>query len=158
MKKANLTVALLLIAIAIVVIIDAVRLGFRWSPSGPQSGFFPFWLGTILLVCSALELRKLLAEYRKRGPSKPLMGEGALKSIAWVLLPALGMVMVTELVGLHIAAALYLAFYMRAVGKIQWSTTVAVSILVPVALYIAFDKFFLVPMPEGLWGAKLLRF
>jgi len=26
------------------------------------------------------------------------------------------------------------------------------------SLYIAFDKLFLVPLPQGLWGAKLMPF
>ncbi len=158
MKKANLAIALLFIAVAILVIVDAVRLGFRWGANGPQSGFFPFWLGAILLVCAAIELRGVVVQHLKHAPTKRLMPEGAWKPIAWVIAPAAGMVIATELVGLHLAAALYLAFYMRAVGKIRWSTTVAVAILVPALLYIAFERLFMVPMPQGLWGAKLLRF
>jgi putative tricarboxylic transport membrane protein len=158
MKKANLAIVLLLVAVGILVVVDAVRLGFRWGYNGPESGFFPFWLGVILIVCALIELRRVYVEHRKRVPAKPLMAEGAWKPIAWVLVPAVGMVLATELIGLHLAAALYLGFYMRAVGKIRWSTTVAVSILVPAALYVAFDRFFLVPMPQGIWGAKLLPF
>ena len=79
-------------------------------------------------------------------------------SILWVLVPATVMIVISEFVGLHIAAALYLAFYMRAVGKIGWVTTILVSLLVPMSLYIAFDKLFLVPLPQGIWGAKLIPF
>lgn len=158
MKKANVAIAVLLMAIATLVVVDAVRLGFRWGDSGPESGFFPFWLGVILALCAAIELRRAYVEHRKRVPSKPLMAEGAWKPIAWVLVPAVGMVVATELIGLHLAAALYLGFYMRAVGKIRWSTTLAVAVLVPAALYVAFDRLFLVPMPQGIWGAKLLPF
>lgn len=158
MKKANLAIALLLIVVAVLVVADAVRLGFRWGANGPESGFFPFWLGAILLVCAAVELGRLLVQHWKHVPARRLMPEGAWKPIAWVIAPATGMVLASELVGLHLAAALYLAFYMRAVGKIRWSTTLAVALLVPALLYIAFDKLFMVPMPQGLWGAKLLRF
>ena len=158
MKKANLAIALRLIGVGTIVVVDAVRLGFRWGSNGPESGFFPFWLGVGLIVCAAIELRRVLVQYRKHVPAKRLMPEGAWKPIAWVLLPAVGMAVATELVGLHVAAALYLAFYMRAIGKIRWSTTLAVAILVPALLYVAFDKFFMLPMPQGLWGAKLLRF
>ncbi len=64
------------------------------------------------------------------------MPEGALKSILWVLIPSVAMVVITEFVGLHIAAALFLGFYMRAVGKIGWVTTVLVEYpLAAVALY-----------------------
>jgi putative tricarboxylic transport membrane protein len=158
MRKANVAIALLLAAVAILVIVDAVRLGFRWNASGPESGFFPFWLGAILLVCAAVELHAVFSEHRRHEAARRLMPPGAWKPIAWVLAPAAAMVLATELVGLHLAAALYLAFYMRAVGKIRWSTTVAVTVLVPAVLYVAFDRLFLVPMPQGLWGAKLLPF
>jgi hypothetical protein len=47
---------------------------------------------------------------------------------------------------------------MRAVGKIGWVTTVLVSILIPMSLYIAFDKLFLVPLPQGMWGGMLIPF
>jgi len=86
------------------------------------------------------------------------MPKGALTPILWVLIPARAMIAASDLVGLHLAAALYLAFYMRAVGKIGWITTMLVSLLVPLSLYIAFDKLFLVPLPQGLWGAKLIPF
>ena len=158
MKKANLAIAVLLIGIATLVIVDAVRLGFRWGDDGPESGFFPFWLGIILVICAVIELRRLLVQVRNHAPAKRLMPPGAWKPIAWVLAPAAGMLLVTELVGLHLAAALYLGFYMRATGKVRWATTLAVAILVPALLYVALDKLFMVPMPQGLWGGKLLRF
>jgi putative tricarboxylic transport membrane protein len=158
MRKASVAIALLLVTVAVLVIVDAVRVGFRWGANGPESGFFPFWLGVILLACAALELHAVLSERRRHEAARRLMPPGAWKPIKWVIAPALGMVLATELIGLHLAAALYLAFYMRAVGKIRWSTTAGVAILVPAVLYVAFDKLFLVPMPQGLWGARLLPF
>jgi hypothetical protein len=47
---------------------------------------------------------------------------------------------------------------MRAVGKIGWVTTLLVSIISPLSLYVIFDKLFLIPLPQGLWGGYLLRF
>jgi len=149
---------LLLMSIGIIVLVDSVRLGFKWGMNGPESGFFPFYLGAGTIVCSLLVLRKVAKQYKKEGAGGRLMPEGALRPILWVLIPATGMVLITELVGLHVAAALYLAFYMRAVGKIGWVTTLLISLLVPISLYIAFDKLFLVPLPQGLWGAKLIPF
>ncbi|HEU4386024.1 MAG TPA: tripartite tricarboxylate transporter TctB family protein [Anaeromyxobacteraceae bacterium] len=158
MKVANLAIALLLAAIAALVVADAVRLGFRWGANGPQAGFFPFWLGVGLFICAAIEVRRVWVQHRKRVPSGRLMPRGAWKPIAWVVAPAIGMVLLTELVGLHLAAGIYLGFYMHAIGKVRWSTTLAVAIVVPLLLYVAFDKLFLVPMPQGLWGGMLLRF
>ncbi len=158
MRKADILVALLLMFIGLVVIVDSVRLGFKWGMNGPESGFFPFYLGVGTIVCAILVMRKVAIQYKKEGAGKRLMPAGALNSILWVLVPATVMIAMTELVGLHIAAALYMGFYMRAVGKIRWTTTILISIIVPLSLYIAFDKLFLVPLPQGLWGGKLIPF
>ena len=158
MRKADIVVSVMFLSLGIIMMVDSVRLGFKWGMNGPESGFFPFYLAVGLIICSLLVLRKVSAEYKKGVTDKLLMPEGALKSILWVVIPATVMIVITEFVGLHIAAGVYLAFYMRAVGKIGWGTTLIVSILVPVSLYITFDKFFLVPLPQGLWGAKLIPF
>jgi len=64
----------------------------------------------------------------------------------------------TELIGLHLATVIFLIFYMRVVGNIQWTTVVLVGLLLPLATFIVFDKLFLIPMPEGLWGKYLIPF
>ena len=158
MRKADIVIALLFMAIGLILVFDAVRLGFQWGVTGPESGLFPFYLGLGLIICSCLTFRTIYVKYKKDGYDKLLMPEGALKSILWVLIPSTAMVVVMEFVGLHIAAGLFLGFYMRAVGKIGWVTTLLVSFLVPLSLYIAFDKLFLVPLPQGLWGGMLIPF
>lgn len=158
MRKAQIIVGFFFVAIGIIVIVDAVRLGFRWGSSGPESGFFPFYLGVGTLICSAVVLSKGFKEFKKEGSGERLIPEGALKPILWVLIPSTMMIILTEFVGLHIAAMIFLAFYMRAVGKIGWITVALVSILLPISLYVVFDKLFLIPLPTGMWGARLIPF
>jgi len=158
MRKAQIIVAFFFVAIGIIVIVDAVRLGFGWGPSGPESGFFPFYLGVGTLICSAVVLSKGFKEFKKEGSGARLIPKRGLKPILWVLIPSTMMIILTEFVGLHIAAMIFLAFYMRAVGKIGWITVALVSILLPVSLYVVFDKLFLIPLPTGMWGSKLIPF
>lgn len=158
MRTADLVIAIFFLIVGVLLIFDATRLGFQWGVTGPESGLFPFYLGLGLTVCSLLTMRSIYAKFKKDGYKKELMPEGALKPILWVLIPSTCMVIITELVGLHIAAGLFLGFYMRSVGKIGWTTTLLVSFLVPLSLYIAFDKLFLVPLPQGLWGGILIPF
>ena len=47
---------------------------------------------------------------------------------------------------------------MGVVGKMNWGKVVLVCVLVPLAVYIVFDKLFLIPLPEGLWGKSLIPF
>ena len=51
--------------------------------------------------------------------------------------------------------ALYLAFYIRWVGRHPWPLVLAVSIGLPLGSYFLFDKWFMIPMPKGLWGEHL---
>lgn len=158
MRKAEICVSFLFMLVGVIVVADSVRLGFMWGRTGPDSGFFPFYLGVGLIIFSLFVFIKGYRQYKKEGTGNPLMPPGALRPILWVLIPSTAMVALTELVGLHIAAALFLGFYMRAVGKINWLTTLLVSIISPLSLYITFDKLFLIPLPAGLWGGYLLAF
>ena len=158
MKTADIVIALFFLLIGCLLMFDATRLGFGWGVTGPESGLFPFYLGLGLIICSLLTFLGIYKKHKKDGYGKLLMPKGALKPILWVLIPSTAMVVIMELVGLHIAAGLFLGFYMRSVGKIGWATTLLVSILVPMSLYIAFDKLFLVPLPQGLWGGYLIPF
>jgi hypothetical protein len=45
---------------------------------------------------------------------------------------------------------------MGVIGKTPWLKTVAISILVPLVVFILFDKIFLIPLPEGIWGKGII--
>ena len=158
MRKADIFVALFLMLLGFVVLADSIRLGFQWGMSGPEPGFFPFYMGLGIIICTFFVVRKALKRHTKDGPGKRLIVVGGLNQILWVLLPATGMVLLTELIGLHLATVFYLAFSMGVVGRMRWVTVLTVSILVPLAVFIVFDKFFLIPLPEGLWGKYLIPF
>jgi hypothetical protein len=59
------------------------------------------------------------------------------------------MVLLTEFVGLYVAAALYLGIYMRWVGRHSWITVIVLAVSVPVLTFMIFELWFLVPMPKG---------
>ena len=63
MRAADVATASFLMILGTVVLVEAIRLGFRWGPDGPQSGFFPFWLAVVVILHSAAILVRSL---RKR--------------------------------------------------------------------------------------------
>jgi hypothetical protein len=158
MRKANIIVAMILMLVGFIVVADAIRLGFGWGLGGPEPGFFPLLMGLGVIICTFFIVRKGVRVYRKDGPGKRLIVAGGLTQILWVFIPASGMVLLTELVGLHLATVFYLAFSMGVVGKMRWFTVLLVSILVPFSVFIVFDKLFLIPLPEGLWGKYIIPF
>ena len=46
----ELAVALGLVLLALLVIVDSLRVGIGWADDGPRSGYFPFFIGLILLA------------------------------------------------------------------------------------------------------------
>lgn len=158
MRKADIGVALGLMLIGLLVIADSIRLGFGWGISGPKAGFFPFYMALGVIICSSIVLSKGIRKIKKEGAGKPLIPEGGLKPILWVLLPSTSMVILTELVGLHMAALLFLVFYMRVIGRINWAIVIPVSVIVPLTIYTLFEKVFLIPLPSGLFGDKFMPF
>ncbi|MHB1025022.1 MAG: tripartite tricarboxylate transporter TctB family protein [Desulfobacteria bacterium] len=158
MRKANLGMAIFLFLIGAIVMYDSVRLGWQYDPqSGPGAGFLPFYLSLGVLVCTGIFIVKQIMQLSKVGivGDERLIQEGGLKPILWVLIPSTVMVVLTSIIGLHFAAAVYLFYYMRKVGKIGWLECALVSILFPVGMYIVFDRLFLIPLPDGMLGSYI---
>jgi putative tricarboxylic transport membrane protein len=145
MRSANLATASLLMLIGGVVVFDAVRLGIGWDTDGPKSGFFPFWLG-VLMVGACLAI---LVQAWQRGASEPFVARKKLTPVLKVLLPALGLVVLTQWLGLYVSSALYVAVYTRWIGRHSWGTVVACALGIAVLSFLVFDRWFLVPMPKG---------
>jgi hypothetical protein len=156
MRVADLVTAAAFILLGAVVIADALRLGVGWGSDGPKSGFFPFWLAVFMVAASALIVLQAVRERSRR----PFVTREQLRPVLAVLLPATGLVVLTGGVtigdtrllpglGLYVASALYLAFYMRWVGGHAWLTTALLSLGIPLVTFIIFERWFLVPMPKG---------
>jgi len=145
MRTADLTTALALMGISALVIWDALRLGIGWGSDGPQSGFFPFWLGVIVIACSAFIAVKAV----RRESRAPFIRREQIGPVLKALLPAAAFVLLTQLIGLYVAAGLYLAVYMRWIGRYSWAAIIVFSVAFPMATFFVFEKWFLVPMPKG---------
>jgi hypothetical protein len=145
MRTADLVTASLLMLLGGVVIVDAVRLGIGWGTDGPKSGFFPFSLAAILVATCGL----ILLQAARRRAAAAFVTRERLAPVLAVLWPAAAMVVLTQFIGLYVASALYIAFYMRWIGRHRWPAVAAVAVLVPVATFLLFEKWFLVPMPKG---------
>ena len=144
-RTVDLLTAACILAIGAIVIADSLRLGAGWGSDGPKSGFFPFWLGTILVLTAAT----LLLQAWRRGVQEPFVSRQRLRPVLIVLLPAIGLVVFTEWLGLYVASALYLGGYMRGVGGHRWATVALVAIGIPIVTFVIFERWFLVPMPKG---------
>jgi putative tricarboxylic transport membrane protein len=145
MRAAEIVTASVLMLLGGIVLFDAVRLGFGWGPDGPRGGFFPFWLALIMVIACGVILAQAVLDDR----GKSFVSREQLDSVLKVLWPAVAAVALMHFVGLYVASALYMGFYMRWVGRHSWVTVIAIALGLPIASFLVFEKWFLVPMPKG---------
>jgi len=147
LRSAEIGIALVFLALAALVIFDSVRQGARWLEEGPQPGYFPFYLGVIIAVASAVTLvRGLLLPAEK---NKAFVQVGQLKLVLSVLVPSAVYVALVGWIGIYVSAVLFVALFMRWLGKYPWWKVGAVSVGHSIALFLIFEVWFLVPLPKG---------
>ena len=152
-RGAEVVTALVFIALGALVIYDSVRLGKGWAEDGPQAGYFPFYIG--LLVCLASVVNLALALRGGKGKDGAFVEVGQLKLVLAVLVPSAVYVALISWLGIYVASALFIAFYMRWLGKYAWWKVAAVSIGNSVVFFLIFEVWFKIPLPKGPLEAAL---
>ena len=143
----DIVVSLLLLALAALLGVDNWRTGASWDSTGPQAGYFPFYLCIILAAAALYGLVKELVA--RRQPSAPFVMPEQFRRVLQVLLPTLAFCLVTEWLGLYVASFLLVAGFMMYVGRIAAWKSVLTAVLFVAAMFVTFDVAFDVIMPKG---------
>jgi len=145
-RALDMGVALAFIALAAVVMFDSFRIGATWGADGPRSGYFPFYIGLIMMGASAIVLVQAVLS---RAPRKVVLEIKAMRSVAALLVPTIVYVAAIAFVGIYVSSMLYLAYFLRRLGRYRWTIVAPVSLAIPIALFLLFEVWFLVPLPKG---------
>ena len=143
----ELVVAGLFMIVASVVMYDNWRIGAGWSEFGPEPGYFPFYIGVIMFVSSAITF--LVHIFTKQPDLSTFVERSQLKLVLQVLIPTAIFVVLIGYFGLYVAAGIFIVFFMCWLGKYSIFKALPVGILVPIALFWLFETMFLIPMPKG---------
>jgi hypothetical protein len=146
-KGAEIVVAALFLFAGVLVMYDSVRLGSTWGDDGPKPGYFPFYIGLIMTVAALMNLARGFMIPADKNP--PFVLAGQLKMVLTVLVPAAIYAAAIGWIGIYVASALFIGFFMRWLGKYAWWTVAAVSVGVVVVFYFIFEIWFKVPLPKG---------
>ena len=156
-KMVDAVTAIVIFLMGVVVIWDSWRLGAKWGSDGPEAGYFPFYIGLILCISSVINFWSALKN--KTGDS--FVNASSLKMIMSVMIPTIiyvgliGGAGPVPGLGIYVASAIFIALFMKWLGKYAWPMTISVSVGVPVVFFLLFEVWFKVPLPKGPLEAAL---
>jgi hypothetical protein len=146
-------VAVLLQAIAVLVIVDSLRVGVGWAEDGPRSGYFPFIIGALLFASASWVL---VSQLRRWSSDRAEFADREqLRQVASMAIPIALYVGAIALAGIYLASLALIAWFMVRHGKYRVLPTAAVAVGVPLLAFLVFERWFLVPLPKGPLEAML---
>jgi putative tricarboxylic transport membrane protein len=152
-RTVEVAVSFLLLALAVLLGYDNWRTGIGWDSTGPEPGYFPFYLSLILALASLYGLIKALLA-RELG-RETFVTRAQLRRVMAVFMPTLLFCLATQFLGLYVASFLLIGGFMRLVGKIAWWKSLATAFVFTAVMFVTFDIVFDVIMPKGPLEAAL---
>jgi hypothetical protein len=144
-RPVELGVALFVLALGAIAIVGSLKVGIGWGAEGPKSGFFPFWVGLIVVLASIVNAWRAL----QISPTRLFAEWGQIRQVRKVVIPMAIYVAAVPFLGIYVSSALLIGGFMRWLGRYGWPLTLAVGIALPILIFITFENWFLVPLPKG---------
>jgi len=129
------------------VMVGALEHNVGWGDDGPQAGTLPFWLGAIA-IAAALVIALQAVRQRAALSGVAMLDRRAAQQCARFLLPIAALVGLTVPLGLYVAMGLYLLGMLLWQGH-GWKAAVLTAIGAILFNWVAFEHWFLLPLPKG---------
>ena len=140
--------ALLTVAFGALIIKGALEFSIGWGDIGPEAGYFPFRVGTLIVLASLVSLVRAILRRKVLAADVFLTREQTRHVVAFAV-PVISLVGVTIGLGIYVAAALYLLFMVGLVSRHRSWLTIAISVGTPLILFVLFEYVFLTPLLKG---------
>ena len=146
-RTVDVAVSLLLLALAVVLAWDNWRTGASWDSTGPEPGYFPFYLSVIL---GGASLYGIGAAFLSRKEAvETFVAQAQLRRVMAVFVPTLLFCIDMHFLGIYVASFLLIAGFMRIVGRIAIWKSLLTAFLFSAVMFVTFDIVFDVLMPKG---------
>ncbi|MEX5685487.1 tripartite tricarboxylate transporter TctB family protein [Pseudomonas silesiensis] len=140
--------------IGVVVMYGSVEQGIGWGDSGPEPGYFPFYIG--LLLSAASVGNGVLTLVRWQALSISFVSRPASRQVLSVFIPIALFIAAMPFTGIYVASACFIAWFMwhdktrvKPYGKLMIAT---ISLGAVLASYLIFALWFKVPLDAGPLG------
>lgn len=145
-RRVEIGVAIATALFGVVVMIGSMQVGINWGVEGPKAGFFPFYVGLVIIIASGINLIRAFSEI---GSDFVFASWTQLRAVLSVLAPTAVYVAAMPYLGIYFTSMLLIGGFMKWLGRYSWLATLAIAIGMPVVTYFTFEKWFLVPLPKG---------
>ena len=151
-RNVEIGVAAFMALLALIGIYGSLKVGIGWGDEGPRAGFFPFYVSLVVLGSCLINTISVLTGTAK----KRVFAEWSqLRQVVSVLAPTVVYVALVPFIGIYVASALLIAFFMLWFGRYSIIVSAAVAITVPILTFLMFEIWFLVPLPKGALESML---
>jgi hypothetical protein len=144
-KTMEIAIAVATAIFGLIVIYGSMQAGIGWGIEGPRAGFFPFYIGAIIVGSSVVTFIQIVAN----GVHGPFADWEQLRRVVSVVIPSGVYVALVPWIRIYVASAILIAAFMKWFGRYGWGFVAAVAIGMPVATFLVFERWFLVPLPKG---------
>lgn len=144
-------------ALGLIAVIGASQLGYGWQESGPEPGYFPFYVGLILIAASLWNLGAAWRQHRAETThlqasgeaEEPFLERAHLGRIGRFMGAMLGFVIATLLLGVYIGGTGYIAYSAWRQGKYRPLVALAIGVGFSLAQFVIFEMIFKIPLLKG---------
>jgi putative tricarboxylic transport membrane protein len=145
-RNIEIALAFLIAVFGLIIIGGALKSGIGWGFDGPRAGFFPFYIGTLVVIAAVVTLYQEIAN---TGSKKVFAEWDQLKQVLSVAVPTLVYIIAIAFLGIYVSSAVLIAYFMMVISSFGIVRTALIAILVPIITFVVFEKWFLVALPKG---------
>lgn len=148
MKRISLVAGVLFLVFSLLVMGASWAMEY-YSSLGPGPGFFPFWLGCLLALLSAIWIFQTVRAWRRAGDARFLpQGPGLVRVLSIVGALVL-LVAVMGAIGFQLSMLAFLGFLLIALGRVNPWLTLAVAIAGSFGMNYVFKTWLDVQLPAA---------
>ena len=150
--RAELGIAMVFVVAGALIVNGSLEQGVGWTPTGPESGYFPLRIGWLIVAVGVIQSGIAIAMAR-RGLADPSRRESflrrdRLKPLLQVFVPTVAYIVAVPWLGLYIASALFIAGFMWWHGGYRWRA-LPTGIAVCAVFYVLLETWFQVELYKG---------
>lgn len=150
LDQSELIAAGVLIALGVSIVMQARRWVYL-TPDGPGPGYFPLWIGGVMIVLAAIvALRHVITALRKRPNKKPHWKGSAQALFGWAGI-AVSIALLKPL-GFVASFLLLVGFLVMVIFQRSFFAALSVGVGATLGFWLLFAKLLDVQLPQGPWG------